>query len=325
MNGLKKFYKMKYCILFIFSCLCSNLIFSQLKWQKVDSLFGKLPQSIHVFKSNDSLDGKPSIAFYVDINLKDKSLQFDTDTTYKRRLTPAGFYQKNNMPYLVVNGTFFSFQTQQNLNAMIKNGKLVAYNTLSMPLRGKDTGNYYKFTRSAIGISKNRTADVAWLFTDSTKRFATAFEDMPVSWKSQNLENSETEFIDHSKGVHHKWKMKTAIGGGPTLLHNGEINITNDLERMFSGKGKFDLHPRTAMGYSKDNHLIVLVVEGRNNRVAEGASLLHLANIFMSLGCVEALNLDGGGSSCLLINGIETIKPSDKEGERPVPGVFIVK
>ena len=194
-----------------------------------------------------------------------------------------------------------------------------------MPLRGKDTGNYYKFTRSAIGISKKRTADVAWLFTDSAKRFATAFEDMPVSWKSQNLENSETEFLDHSKGVHHKWKMKTAIGGGPTLLHNGEINITNDLERMFSGKGKFDLHPRTAMGYTKDNHLIVLVVEGRNNRVAEGASLVHLANIFISLGCVEALNLDGGGSSCLLINGIETIKPSDKEGERPVPGVFIVK
>lgn len=325
MNGLKKFYKMKNCILFIFCCLCSDLLFAQLKWQKVDSLFGKLPKSIHVFKSNDSLDGKPSIAFYVDINLKDKSLQFDTDTTYKRRLTPAGFYKKNNMPYLVVNGTFFSFQTQQNLNAMIKNGKLIAYNTLSMPLRGKDTGTYYKFTRSAIGISKNRTADVAWLFTDSTKRFATAFEDMPVSWKTQNLENSETEFIDHSKGWHHKWKMKTAIGGGPTLLHNGKINITNDLERMFSGKGKFDLHPRTAMGYTKDNHLIVLVVEGRNSRVAEGASLVHLANIFKSLGCVEALNLDGGGSSCLLINGIETIKPSDKEGERPVPGVFIVK
>ena len=94
---------------------------------------------------------------------------------------------------------------------------------------------------------------------------------------------------------------------------------------MFSGKAKFDLHPRTAMGYTKDNHLIVLVVEGRNNRIAEGASLVQLANIFISLGCEEALNLDGGGSSCLLINGIETIKPSDKEGERPVPGVFIVK
>jgi len=325
MNGVIKFYKMKNCSLFILSCLFSNLIFAQLKWQKVDSLFGKLPNSIHVYKSNDSLDGKPSIAYYVDVDLKDRSIQFDTDTTFKRRLTPAAFYLKNNNPYLVVNGTFFSFQTQQNLNVMIKNGKLLAYNTLSIPLRGKDTGSYYKFTRSAIGISKKRNADVAWLFTDSTKRFATAFDDMPVSWKSQNPENIETDFIVNSKGNNHKWKMKTAIGGGPTLLHNGQVNITNDLERMFSGKAKFDLHPRTAMGYTKDNHLIVLVVEGRNNGVAEGASLVQLANIFMSLGCEEALNLDGGGSSCLLINGIETIKPSDKEGERPVPGVFLVK
>jgi len=40
---------------------------------------------------------------------------------------------------------------------------------------------------------------------------------------------------------------------------------------------------------------------------------------------LEALNLDGGGSSCLLINGKETIKPSDKEGQRPVPAVFMIR
>ncbi len=43
------------------------------------------------------------------------------------------------------------------------------------------------------------------------------------------------------------------------------------------------------------------------------------------LGCVEALNLDGGGSSCVLVNGKETIQVSDKTGQRPVPGVFIIK
>jgi len=37
------------------------------------------------------------------------------------------------------------------------------------------------------------------------------------------------------------------------------------------------------------------------------------------------LNLDGGGSSCMLVNGKETIKPSDKEGQRAVPAVFIIK
>jgi exopolysaccharide biosynthesis protein len=37
------------------------------------------------------------------------------------------------------------------------------------------------------------------------------------------------------------------------------------------------------------------------------------------------LNLDGGGSSCMLINGKETIKPSDPTGQRAVPAVFLIK
>jgi exopolysaccharide biosynthesis protein len=77
------------------------------------------------------------------------------------------------------------------------------------------------------------------------------------------------------------------------------------------------------MGYTKDNKLIILVVEGRNAN-AGGATLTQEAQILKGLGCVEALNLDGGGSSCLLINGKETIKPSDKSGQRAVPAVFII-
>jgi exopolysaccharide biosynthesis protein len=44
----------------------------------------------------------------------------------------------------------------------------------------------------------------------------------------------------------------------------------------------------------------------------------------LSLGCVEAMNLDGGGSTCMLINGKTTIYPSDKGVERPVPAVLMV-
>jgi exopolysaccharide biosynthesis protein len=50
-----------------------------------------------------------------------------------------------------------------------------------------------------------------------------------------------------------------------------------------------------------------------------------MAAKFKQIGCVEALNLDGGGSSCLLINVKNTIQHSDKEGQRPVPAVFMVK
>ena len=56
-----------------------------------------------------------------------------------------------------------------------------------------------------------------------------------------------------------------------------------------------------------------------------GTTLTETAKIFIDLGAVEAINLDGGGSSCLLINGKETIKPSDPTGQRPVPAVFFVK
>ena len=77
--------------------------FAQLKWTRVDSLFGTLPASVHVYKTTDSLDGSPNIAYYFEADLKDKNLEFTTDTTLNRRLTPSDFYLKNNKPLLVVN------------------------------------------------------------------------------------------------------------------------------------------------------------------------------------------------------------------------------
>ena len=118
--------------------------------------------------------------------------------------------------------------------------------------------------------------------------------------------------------------MQSAIGGGPVLLQEGEVKITNNEELKFVGKAINDKHPRTAMGYTKDGKLIILIIEGRNT-VAHGATLGQEAQILKDLGCWEALNLDGGGSSCMLINGKETIKTSDKEGQRPVPAVFMIR
>ena len=120
------------------------------------------------------------------------------------------------------------------------------------------------------------------------------------------------------------WKMQTAVGGGPVLLQHGEIEISNNKEMKFTGKAINDKHPRTAMGYTKDGKLIILMIEGRNT-IAHGATLTQEAQLFKDLGCWEALNLDGGGSSCMLVNGKETIKVSDAAGQRPVPAVFIIR
>jgi exopolysaccharide biosynthesis protein len=79
------------------------------------------------------------------------------------------------------------------------------------------------------------------------------------------------------------------------------------------------------MGYTKEGKLIIIVVEGRNPSVAEGATLTQVAEMLKQIGCWEALNLDGGGSTCMLVNGKSVIKVSDASGQRPVPAVFIIK
>ncbi len=294
---------------------------AQVQWQNLDSLYGSLPSSLHVYRTTDAIDGKANIAYYVVADLKDRNLNFTTDTTYNRRFTPQQFYETNNQPLLVVNGTFFDFASNRNLNAVIKNGRLVSYNVHTTALKGKDTLMYMHTFRSAIGISKKRKADVAWLYTDSSARFAKAFTGKPIFFKDSIASVGSQAFLRDAK----KWKMQTAIAGGPVLLQNGNIKVANNEERMFTGKAIDDKHPRTAMGYTADGKLIILVVQGRMPGVAEGASLTQLAKLLLDLGCVEALNLDGGGSSTMLVNGKETIKPSDKEGQRPVPGVFMIQ
>jgi len=68
----------------------------------------------------------------------------------------------------------------------------------------------------------------------------------------------------------------------------------------------------------------LMLVEGRNPGIAAGVTLTEAAELMKAVGCVEALNLDGGGSSCMLINGKETIWPSDNGKQRAVPAVLMV-
>ena len=221
-------------VLILINIFFSSFSFSQLHWQKVDSLYQPLPSSIHVFKTEDSLNGSPFIAYYLSAKLKDKKLLFKAQTGDGNRYTPLQYYQRELLPFVIVNCSFFSVIDNQNLSVIIKNGKLVSRNITSLKGIGKDSALYYYVTRSAIGIDKKRNADVAWIFTTS-KRRVYAFESAPVVQKNEYT----TPDIFDLKDVDWKWwKMQTAIGGGPTLIHDGEIKITNKEEQIASGENK---------------------------------------------------------------------------------------
>ncbi len=296
---------------------------AQLKWINVDVDFQPLPEGVHIFFTNDSLDGKSNRAFYVSADLKQKKILFTTQVGSGKRFTPSEYFNKEEKPLLVVNTTFFEFVHNSNLNVVIKDNHLLAYNIQSIAGRGKDTFTYRHPFSSAIGINKKRKADVAWLYTDSTNHFPLASQTTVNAYKDSFATIKKDQLSQ--LGDFKKWKMQTAIGGGPVLVQKGATKISNNEELKFGGKAILDKHPRTAMGYTRDGKLIVMAVEGRFPGKAEGANLEQLSRLLISVGCEEALNLDGGGSSCLLVNGKQTITPSDKEGQRPVPAVFMIK
>ncbi|HYM94173.1 MAG TPA: hypothetical protein VET23_08545, partial [Chitinophagaceae bacterium] len=227
---------------------------AQLKWQNVDSIFQPLPKSVHIFYTNTPVDTGAFQAYYLEADLKDKNLDFTVDTTLNRRITPENFYEKNHKPVLVVNCAFFSFASNRSVNVIVKKGNLICFDTSYVKGRGKDSLRHYFALRSSIGFNKKNEADVAWVAADSTMIYPLVSESPK---KPLLLEESFPKKPDFMSDIRireylkpgrkeekiSKWKMRTVVGGGPALLQNGEVNISNEEEMLFAGKALNDKHP----------------------------------------------------------------------------------
>ena len=100
------------------------------------------------------------------------------------------------------------------------------------------------------------------------------------------------------------------IGGGPFLVKEGNIYVDYIEEKFKPITGR---NPRTAIGYTKEGNLIMATIDGREE-TSIGAGLYELAKIMKSFECEYAMNLDGGGSSTMQINGRIVNNPSIKGG-----------
>ena len=111
------------------------------------------------------------------------------------------------------------------------------------------------------------------------------------------------------------------LGAGPKLLTNGMVDVTADSEQ-FPSDIRVGRAPRTAIGITKEGHALLAVIDGRSE-ASVGVTLTELARYMKQFGAVEAMNLDGGGSSEMVLGGNILNNPSDG-GERPVGSAIIV-
>jgi hypothetical protein len=121
-------------------------------------------------------------------------------------------------------------------------------------------------------------------------------------------------------GVH--WgRADFAIGGGPWLVRGGKPAVdgaAQGFDSDFVGKR----HPRSAIGHTLDGELLLVAVEGRAE-ASVGATLAEMAQVMLHLGALTAMNLDGGGSTEMVVRGITVSYPSDG-ASRPVANSVLI-
>lgn len=130
---------------------------------------------------------------------------------------------------------------------------------------------------------------------------------------------------DSNRLSEEQMKEKNIMTAGPMLLHEGALVPQRD-DRTFVTKR----HNRTALGVRPDGTTLLVVADGRFKHKAEGLSLTELERVMHWLGCTEAINLDGGGSSTMYVKDSGVVNyPSDNnrhdhEGQRPVSNAILL-
>jgi exopolysaccharide biosynthesis protein len=113
------------------------------------------------------------------------------------------------------------------------------------------------------------------------------------------------------------WRRATCIvGGGPQLIKDGTVEITFEDEKI-AAKFVTDRHPRTAIARLRDGRMLVATVDSRQPGVSAGIALAELASLLLEFGAGDAINLDGGGSTTMVVNGKLVNNPSDQTGSGP--------
>jgi hypothetical protein len=116
------------------------------------------------------------------------------------------------------------------------------------------------------------------------------------------------------------WQSSIRVAERQTPWKNRNKNAQEKITPAFVNEG----HPRTAIAKQASGKPVLIIVDGRQASESIGMSLTTLADLLLELGAVEAMNLDGGGSTTMVVHNKVVNKPSDQTGERPVSDAILV-
>lgn len=118
---------------------------------------------------------------------------------------------------------------------------------------------------------------------------------------------------------------RQVLGGGGMILENGEpVQELNETRERLGRNFMTARHPRTLVATNADRSLVWLVTIDGRQEASLGMSFAEMADFLLTLGATDALNLDGGGSTAMVIDGEVVNRPSDITGERAVANALLL-
>jgi Phosphodiester glycosidase len=273
-----------------------------------------LPASINVYRKSSNFKGRSFNGYLAVADLRNRSLAFKPVFSSTNK-TPQSFYNaEGGTKYITVNGGFFDQQSGASFSTVIQNNVVLSKNVASVTRNGR---TYYP-TRAAFGFNpSNRGYSASWIYHLTDGRV--------FNWGAPAANNPNTTPLPRptstTPGGGSQWGVTDAIGGGPMLVFNG-VRSVYDVPELIDVSNNSN-RARTAYGYTSDGRMLILCVQG-NAFPETGVTLTEMGDLMAGFGAVRAVNFDGSGSSCMLINGIQTITPTFGN-QREVPSCLFIK
>jgi uncharacterized protein YigE (DUF2233 family) len=151
---------------------------------------------------------------------------------------------------------------------------------------------------------------------------------MGIPWGGYVLSDSKSGAISKLKrgdNVSIAWQTRpsawsdvvNAVSGGPTLVKNGKVQLDLQQQHFTKRWTGSQIHARTAAGVTSDNHLLLVTIEGPH-------TMWDLAKFLRDMGAVEALNLDGGGSTTMVVDGKAVTRGAKNSQRRVASSIVLV-
>lgn len=160
-------------------------------------------------------------------------------------------------------------------------------------------------------------------FVDEGLYFQGSHEHYPTVYFTKDNELKFDINPDQKRHVYYQKECQWAISTPWTLVVDGKINYTYTLQQLVKWFGHPNARaPRTMMGQKADKTIVLVVADGRSI-YDKGLNIRQQADIMLKLGCTIAINLDGGGSSEMIVKDSIVNSPSDRR-ERKIGTAFMV-